>query len=161
MIKKLTGGFYPPFAVREDIYMKYKSKTDLWFHTLTLCFAFFTIYFIYKTLEGDGAYALYSLIFFFALVLFILPVYFNTCYLFTDDALIIRSGIFTKKSISYSNIVSYREGTERTDSAALSKDRIVITYVTPSGRKSILVSPRDKFDFLTQLKISTQNNSGT
>lgn len=137
--------------------MKYKSKIDLWFHALVLCFAFFTIYFIYKTLEGDGAYALISLIFFFALVLFILPVYFNTCYLFGDDALIIKSGIFSKKTISYSAIVSCREGTEHTQSAALSRQRLVITYVVPSGRKSILVSPVNKFDFLTQIKISAQN----
>ncbi|MCR4924963.1 MAG: PH domain-containing protein [Clostridiales bacterium] len=136
--------------------MKYKSKIDWWFHLTVFVFIFFTFYFIYSTIEGKSSFALLSILSLAFLSLFLLPDYLSTYYYFDKEALIIKSGLFTKIVIPYSTISSCEAGTMHATTAALSKDKLIISYFSPKGKKYVVVSPKNKFDFMTQIKICTK-----
>ena len=109
--------------------MKYKSKIDWWFHLSVIVFCAFTAYTIYAASLGNATMLL-----------------------------AVRSGLFTKKVIPYNMIVSCQPGSVTGDSAALSRDRLVITYFKNGKKKNIIVSPKDKFDFVTELKLKQKEN---
>lgn len=137
--------------------MKYKSKIDWWFHLCVVLSALFTGYIFYLALNGDPTMALASVMFAAMLFLFMLPTYLLTYYVFEDKHLVIRSGLFSKRKILYTDIVSWQAGSVTGENAALSKDRIVIFYMRGGKKRSINVSPKNKFDFQTELKINTQS----
>lgn len=137
--------------------MKYKSKIDPYFHGIVAVSVLLLALCAYNGFAKGQA--LYSLAFFIMLIflgVFILPMYFNTYYLFTDDCLVLRCGITTKISVPYENIVSCSPGRIQANSLSLSKDTLIITYITPKGRKDVLISPKEQFDFMTQLKMFTK-----
>lgn len=140
--------------------MKYKSKIDWWFHLCVVIFAIFTGYVIYAGTNGNPTMLLAAIMFGLMFFLFLLPTYLMTYYVMGDNALTVRSGLFSKKVIPYNMIVSCQPGSVTGDSAALSRDRLVITYFKNSKKKNVIVSPKDKFDFVTELKLK-QKESGS
>ncbi len=138
--------------------MKYKSKIDWWFHLSVIVFCAFTAYTIYAASLGNATMLLAAIMFGLMFFLFLLPTYLFTYYVTGDSALTVRSGLFTKKVIPYNMIVSCQPGSVTGDSAALSRDRLVITYFKNGKKKNIIVSPKDKFDFVTELKLKQKEN---
>lgn len=138
--------------------MKYKSKIDWWFHLSVVVFAVFTGYTIYAGTLGNPTMLLAAIMFGLMFFLFLLPTYLFTYYIMGDKALIVRSGIFSKKVIPYNMIASCQPGSVTGDSAALSRDRLVITYYKNGKKKNVIVSPKDKFDFITELKLKQKEN---
>lgn len=136
-------------------FMKYKSKIDWWFHLLIALFGIFTVYAVFGAMNGDPTLAVASIMLFFMFFLFLLPTYLRTYYFTGEKALTVRSGLFTKKVIPYEMIVSLEPGSVTGDSAALSRDRLVLTYYKNGKKKHLLVSPKDKFDFMTEIKLKT------
>lgn len=132
--------------------MKYKSKTDWWFHLCVLVTALFTGYIFYLAAKGDPTMLLAAIMFAAMFFLFLLPTYLFTYYVFEEKQLVIRSGL-TKRKIPYTDIVSCNPGTATGENAALSRERLVITYMRAGKKKTINVSPKVGFDFQTELKL--------
>jgi hypothetical protein len=84
----------------------------------------------------------------------LLLMFLQTYYKVTDDGmLIIRCGVLFKRKIQIgkiSSVVNSRASVQ--SSPALSLDRIAIYYNEGHDQKCVLVSPKDKADFLTVLK---------
>lgn len=89
------------------------------------------------------------LIFFLALLL---PSYLFTYYVFEENGLRIRSGWGRGRFIPYCDIISCLPQTHRSqDSAALSKERLTITYRKKGGEKTISISPKEQYAFMGEL----------
>lgn len=136
--------------------MKFKSKVDWWGWILVAFFMILPCVALYANLTMGES--LLGLVLTFGLIdgLLILPIYFGTNYTFTDDFLHIRCGLVVNKKIPYENIILFRESRMATSSAALSLDRIEITYSKNTHKRSILISPERKQEFLSQLETRTE-----
>lgn len=133
--------------------MKYKSKTDWWFHLCVIITALFTAYIFYLATKGDPTMLLAAMMFAAMFFLFLLPTYLLTYYVFEEKQLVIRSGLFSKRRILYTDIISCYPGSATGENAALSRQRLVITYMRGAKKKTINVSPKESFDFQTELKL--------
>lgn len=134
--------------------MKYKSKIDWWYHVGVVLMAGMVLYMLVGAIYKGDAFILGVILIGGLFFLFFLPSYLNTSYTFEEDALFIQRGLFFKRRIPYEAIQSYRKGNTPCDSAALSKDQIIITYRDKNKLvKRIVVSPKKQFDFLANMKM--------
>ncbi len=78
----------------------------------------------------------------------ILYLYVSTIYEFTEEKLMIRSGIFYSKEIYIRSIKTIRETTNYLASPALSKDRLEIFF---NRYERVLISPDGKKDFISRI----------
>ena len=91
------------------------------------------------------------LIFFLALLL---PSYLFTYYVFEENGLRIRSGWGRGRFIPYCDILSCEPQRGRSqDSAALSTDKLTITYRRRNANRTISISPREKYAFMGELSL--------
>ena len=89
------------------------------------------------------------LVFFLAVLL---PSYLFTYYVFEPNGLRIRSGWGHGRFIPYCDILSCEPQSGRAnDAAALSKDRLTVTYRWKNSTKTVHVSPKEKFAFMGEL----------
>ncbi|MCL1873667.1 MAG: PH domain-containing protein [Clostridiales bacterium] len=144
--------------------MKFKSKIDWWFHMLVLICLLASAFPIVLGI----IYSIISSLIIGAAVMIalggviVLPIYFNTYYTLEDTKLHIRSGLCINKRIPYQYIEGIKETRDPAASAGLSLDRIEIRY---SSQNMILVSPKDKQEFIRQLnqrmlKLEGKGNEG-
>ena len=129
--------------------MKFKSKIGWWFH-LTVAFVLamsvmpLVLFFLDYVTEALIVFGIMLAVDAFL----VLPIYFCTYYTLEDTALHIRSGIVINKRIAYKDITSINETKSPLASPGLSLDRIAVNY----AKGSVYVSPRDKQEFLRELK---------
>ena len=143
---------------------KFKSKIDWWFH---LAMAFFILFMAavfvatsYTEPPTDSVCALtfvVLLVFFLALLL---PSYLFTYYVFEDNGLRIRSGWGHGRFIPYCDIISCEPQRDRSqDSAALSMDKLTITYRRKNTNRTINISPKEKYAFMGELDVRRKGKS--
>ena len=127
----------------------YKSKMDWWVF-LALAFSVFVgVRVVFRVLEQGRPAPIMILV----LAGFVLPLWLvlDTSYRLTSDTLYVRSGPIRKK-IPLKLVRSVEETNEMTGAPALSMDRLRINYGTS---EYVLISPKDKREFLRDLKMRT------
>lgn len=135
---------------------KYKSKIDWWFHVAMALYIVFMIALFVSTAYVEPPYNsscawtfVVLLIFFLALLL---PSYLFTYYVFEENGLRIRSGWGRGRFIPYCDIISCLPQTHRSqDSAALSKERLTVTYRKKGNERTISISPKEQYAFMGEL----------
>ena len=122
----------------------HSSKVDSWFYFVVIGVATLPI------LMGVmiGAWAISGFIICGGVVAFMLWLVRATKYVVTEDALIIHGGVF-KKTIPLSSILSVTETRNPLSSPAFSLDRLKVEF---GEGKSILISPKDKSEFMSDLE---------
>jgi hypothetical protein len=83
------------------------------------------------------------------LILFTTDIFFRTTYTITDQFLVIRSGVFYRKCLDISAVVSIKPSGSIESAPAPSFDRLEITL--KPGRKRVYVSPKNKDLFVALL----------
>jgi len=131
--------------------MKFRSKIGLWFYImLALTMIMPIVMAIWFIGLGIVAEAIALFIFFLIInAVLVIPILINTCYIFEERVLCIKCGFFKPTRIPYTTIKKIEETRNPFASAALSLDRIEITF----KGDSVLVSPVNKHDFLQQIKL--------
>lgn len=137
---------------------RYRPKIDWWFHLAMGMFVVFmaALYVLAARSQPpvNATCALAFLLMAAFFLLFLLPAYLLTCYTFEADGLRIRSGLTRGKKIAYHDIVSCLPASGKANmSAALSKERLTVTYRAATGNKTIHISPKDKGAFLGELAL--------
>ena len=93
------------------------------------------------------------------LLLYIIPTLLNTYYVLDDDCLIIKSGLFRPRRISYTRILNataFRSlwiSSAEITSPVFSFDMIEIVYARPTANSSIIIAPNNRKEFLRQLEL--------
>ena len=129
--------------------MKFKSKIDWWFHLVVVVFIMVPILSFF--LSSYALILLIGTVFAVLCILIVLPMYFFTYYTLGDTSFLIRGGLYYKR-IPYKNIERLTETRFPWSSCtALSYDRIEILYT--NGLGVIYISPKDKQEFIKQLKL--------
>ena len=130
--------------------MKYKSKIDWWAHLVLAIMPITNLWMLMSFIQqGDLVVLITTIIFLLMNIFLILPIWLNTCYILGENELIVKCGIGKGTRITYESIKSVRESKSLLASAALSIDRIEIMFGVSD---MVLVSPKEKSDFLRQLE---------
>jgi membrane protein YdbS with pleckstrin-like domain len=133
--------------------MKFKSKIDWWMHLVLASMPLANIWVFFLWIQHGGIITLLSAVFILLFnVLLIMPLWIDTHYVLDDRELRVRCRPLINERIPYASIKTVQETRSPLASAALSLDRIEITYGM-SGR--IMISPQNKQEFLRQLKQRT------
>ena len=133
--------------------VRFRSKVDLWYHGFAWCFAIITAWQFWACIVDYTFGGMVTAVLFLAVfLLFVLPVYMNTYYIFEREGLHIQSGLFINLVIPYADITACRATRNPAwFTPALSLDRFSVEYKTSRGKRMILLSPEDKKLFLSQL----------
>ena len=137
--------------------MKYKSKIDWWIHLVLLLPSIMVIGFIAGYIVSGDIRHLLSVFTFLPFAVFITPIWLNTYYLLAESALLIKCGFFKAKEIPYWSIMSIKEVNNITGSTALSMDRLEVKYTERGYIKDYLISPRNKQEFLQEIKAKNES----
>ena len=127
---------------------KFKSKVGLEFMIPifgVLTFVLYTLI-VTKAWIGTGIISV--------LILFILYLFINTEYLISGENLNIKSGFLVNENININSIRKLSETNDTISSPAASIDRIEILY---NKFDTILVSPKDKYEFIESLTEINKN----
>ena len=127
---------------------KFKSKLGFEFMIPifgVLTFVLYTLI-VTKALIGTGIISV--------LILFILYLFINTEYLISGENLNIKSGFLVNENININSIRKLSETNNTISSEAASIDRIEILY---NKFDTILVSPKDKYEFIESLTEINKN----
>ena len=137
--------------------MKYKSKVDWWFYMILIVFTIISIWLFTFYIKDKYAPLLIMAIIFAAVeCLFVIPMLIDTYYTLEDNCLHIKSWICCNTRISYQNIISFEETKDPSASAGLSTDRVRIKFFHNERQDCILISPKNKADFILQLQLRTK-----
>ncbi|MEQ1343043.1 PH domain-containing protein [Acinetobacter seifertii] len=135
--------------------MKFRSKIDWW---ILILFVVITAHMLIKIYELTHNYSLtlnFQHLIIYSLVIFLIwMLVFSTYYVVENNTLIIKSLIFRWK-INISDITQIEPTHNPLSSPTLSLDRLKISYMKNGRMTSIMISPKDKEDFISALR----NNS--
>lgn len=124
----------------------HRSKIDNWFYAVVIGIG--VLPFIMAVIFGG--FAVIGLAICGAVVAFIIWLYLATKYVITDERLTVHGGLF-RVSIPKASITSVTDTRNPLSSPAFSLDRLEIKY---GEGKMILISPKDKTAFRSDLDIS-------
>jgi len=134
--------------------MKFRSKIDWWMHLTFLLCVVINIWVLIHFIASGGVIMLIMVLIFTPLnALVIIPIWFNTYYVISEDGLVIKCGLRKGLTIPYESIISAAGTKDPLASAALSLDRIELIYRHKTNKFSdtILISPIDRQEFYRQL----------
>ncbi|TCP61547.1 PH domain-containing protein [Baia soyae] len=133
---------------------KFKSKTD--FISFSILWGIPVVVTLFLLYSFDTVKdAVIPIAIFWLLNSLTIWIYFSTYYKFTNDEIIVKSGPI-RRNIPYQSISSVRKTKSLIASPALSiLDRIEIVY----SNGSVIISPKDKKDFVNMLKSKNPNIS--
>ena len=137
--------------------MKFKSKIDWWIHLALGLIPAMTLWMFVDYASRGGRIHLITALIFTAISAFIVPIWFGTYYLLDGDVLLIKCGLFRGTRIACADILSVRETRSSLSSSALSADRLEIKYRKSTFNDIVLISPKDKEEFIRHLRAK---NSG-
>ena len=156
--------------------MKFKAKVDWWIYIVLAVVLAPIIWVCAAAVRGmwtgalsgaNGAVTiLLLLIGLLPLVLYIIPTLLNTYYVLDDNCLVIKSGLFKPRRISYARILdatafrSFWISSAEVTSPVFSFDMIEIVYATPTVNGSVIIAPSNRKEFLRQLDINRQRAGG-
>jgi hypothetical protein len=132
--------------------MVFRSKIDLWL--VAVLAAAMALPFL-EAMEAlrSGSDSLPHLLIFVLLGGFFLSLLLSTKYTVSGDTLLVQSGLFRWRIVR-SEITKIVPSRSIISSPALSLDRLRVDYA--NGRKSVLISPKDKEGFLKAIAVTSQ-----
>lgn len=143
-----AGIFSLTCAKIEKMDREYKSKVGWWFHLLIVLLILGCV----KVFLGPSILAMAGML---AVALLTLHIFFNTYYRITAEGMLIaHCSIFPEKKIAIADIEVLESSVMPVSSYALSLDRLMIWS---QGKVWMLVSPRNKADFIKQLRTINPN----
>ena len=129
---------------------KYKSKIDWWVIIVLTGSSLLLLTLVYnfdsQNLHED---IIFSVVFSSLALVVLLPI--PTTYYIVDGEILKIHSIFLKWEIPLSSIEKIKETSDSLSAPALSLDRIKIEYKKDDIHKSIMVSPRNKTEFIKQV----------
>jgi energy-coupling factor transporter transmembrane protein EcfT len=131
--------------------MVFRSKIDPWLLIVVVAVTALPLFQAMAALR-DGSSATPHLLVFVLLGGFFLWLLLSTKYTIDDDAILVQSGPFSWRIVR-TEITGIVPSKSMVSSPALSLDRIRIDYGL--GRKSILISPKDKDRFLNAIAVTS------
>lgn len=134
--------------------MTYRSKVDDWYYG---CMILIALIFILSTINKPSI-NLITTILCCAIDFLFLGLIVDTKYILNDKALYIYCFIFGTTIILSQQILNIKETKNPIASATLSLNRLEIKYMRENGKPDIiLISPKNKKDFLDQLNTTSVN----
>ncbi|MDO4553464.1 MAG: PH domain-containing protein [Bacillota bacterium] len=149
--KKPTVNRYKGAAAKETP-LQYRSKVDWWFYGLFGLITVFSLAFFYDHFFNHNNTLFIGAVFLFADLFILLPMLVNTRYTLTRSSLKVKSGFFCNVEIFYSQVLSFEETRSLFSAAALSSQRLKITYTQNGREQRMVISPAEKQDFLREFK---------
>jgi hypothetical protein len=138
--------------------MKFESKIDWWFYLTAFAMLLSTTGVFLGYFQSKLTWLLFmGFEFLFCTVFLIIPMLFTTyCTLF-PDYLYVRCWIYYSKKIPYSKITGVYQSTNYLAAPTLSMDRLDVAYYNGNKKKTAIISPKHKNEFLQQIakKINT------
>lgn len=137
---------------------RYPSKVDAWLAAILIAAVGITLVSMLPVFLIPGAFAeaWWSVLLVLLIWGFVLSIIFPLYYEITPSSLLIRSG-WTRREIPLSSIQGVVPSRNPISSPALSLDRLQVNYTQGVRPRSILISPRDKTDFLLTLAENAGN----
>ena len=131
--------------------MKFKSRVGLWFYLLlTACAALAVIGAVLWSSSREGT--LFCVMLFGCLdIALLLPLLFFTDYTVSEDSLTVRCAYLMKERIPLRCIKLVQEARDFTFGPALSFDRIEVRFRIAGKDGRLLLSPKDKAEFIRLL----------
>ena len=139
--------------------MKFKTKIDWWLHLIFTFCIIINIWLIATAINSELGTVIVAVMSTFLNIFLIIPMWFNTYYLLDENELHVKSGLFDAVKIDLGLITNVSETRNPQSSPALSLDRLEIKYKVKNSRASetIIISPKDKQEFIRQLKTRNDN----
>ena len=132
--------------------MRFDSKIDWWFHIICILMVGLMIWlFIWSFIEKNLILGICGIIFLIINAAFIIPIWINTHYTFTDKFLIVKCGLSKPLGIPYKSIISIQKTKSPLASMALSLDRLEIKFRKGRIADIVYISPINQDEFLRQL----------
>ena len=89
--------------------------------------------------------------------IYVLPLILRTRYILLENEVIIKFGLANTR-IAYKNIISITKTMKRGRAAGLSIIRVQIKYRKDADEKLILISPKNRDDFIRELSVRTNKH---
>ena len=136
--------------------MKFKSKIDWWSHIFLASIPIMNLWMLIYFILYDTIVVVPILVVILSLIniFLILPIWINTSYIFEENELLVKCGFGKGTRVAYNSIKKIKETRSLLASPALSRDRIEIFY---GAIDMVIVSPKEKVEFLEQLEIRRTN----
>ncbi|MDM1273886.1 MULTISPECIES: PH domain-containing protein [Acinetobacter] len=130
---------------------KYKSKIDWWVIIVLTGSSLLLLTLVYSNFDSQNLHEdiIFSVLFSSLALVVWLPI--PTTYYVVDGEILKIHSIFLKWEIPLSSIEKIKETSDSLSAPALSLDRIKIEYKKDGIHKSIMVSPRNKTEFIKQV----------
>ena len=152
--------------------VKYKTKVDLWLLLVLMLVGVVSPLVIVLVLVLESGWTTEEIIIlavaagamFVAVTATFLLSYFAACYMLDEKGLTVRNTFFKKKTIPYSNIISFEEAINifnrpKTWTAPLSVTGIKVEYFKENGNKSwFFIAPQKKQEFMQDLQNRISKN---
>lgn len=134
----------------------YRSKVDWWLGLLLGGAMVGTLYMALAPLfQGKGIQ--WSMVVTAAVTMMIMLALFEIKYVFYSGHLTISCGMYGKERVEYGIIRQVKETRNPLSSAAMSLDRLQIDYLEKGVRKTVLISPVRKKEFMNRLEECREN----
>ena len=130
---------------------KHKSKIDWWVIIVLTGSSLLLLTLVYSNFDSQNLHEdiIFSVLFSSLALVVWLPI--PTTYYVVDGEILKIYSIFLKWEIPLSSIENIKETSDSLSAPALSLDRIKIEYKKDNIHKSIMVSPRNKTEFIKQV----------
>ncbi len=131
--------------------MKFRSKIDWWLLLIFVVITANIIFKIYQEVHHSSMGTNFSHLIIYSLVIVVIwfPI-FSTYYVVENSTLVIKSLVFRWK-INIDDITQIEPTHNPLSSPALSLDRLKISYMKNGRMTSIMISPKEKEDFISAL----------
>ena len=132
--------------------MKFRAKIDWWLLLIFVVITANIIFKIYQEVHHSSMGTNFSHLIIYSLVIVVIwfPI-FSTYYVVENSTLVIKSLVFHWK-INIDDIIQIEPTHNSLSSPALSLDRFKISYMKNGRMTSIMISPKEKEDFISTLR---------
>lgn len=127
---------------------KYKSKVDWWFIIILVAGSIVLFQKIYFSLQSYSLYQNFPYLIFYSLIFLLIWLPITTTYYVVDQNFLKVQSMFLKWKIPLESIQKIEQTSNPLSAPALSLDRIKIEYIKNGVCRSIMVSPKNKTEFI-------------
>ena len=130
---------------------KYKSKIDLWFIIVLMAISVVLLQKVYVSLQAYTLEQNLPYLFFYSFIILLMWLPVTTTYYVVDRSTLQVRSMFLKWEIQLENIQKIEQTFNPLSAPALSLDRIRIQYIKNGISHSIMVSPKNKAEFIKKI----------
>lgn len=125
----------------------YRSAVDWWLGLILICALLMVVWFAIEPMIEEGRMDWFSFVIMILVTIIIVPL-FQIKYVLYEEHMLISMGFYGKVRIKYQDITKMQKTFNPLSSAALSLKRIQIDYVENGMHRMILISPKNRDEFM-------------